>query len=97
MEHMVNVPIAIGADNQAALGAFTTDLRSPAHSITREIIQQATFLQNQPGCRRHPLVLCWTAGHEGIPGNKRADKEAKCTAEGLTSDKSSLPSSSGTH
>ena len=90
-ECTVSVPIAIGADNQAALRAFTTDLRSLAHSIAREIIQQATFLQNQPRHRRHPLVLQWTTGHEGIPGNEKADEEAKHAVEGLTSDKSLLP------
>ena len=47
-ECMVSVPIAIGADNQAALGAFTTNLRSLAHSITRETIRQATFLLTKP-------------------------------------------------
>ena len=90
-EHSVSVPIAIGADNQAALEAFNTDLRSPVHNIAREIIRQATFLQNRPGRRRHSLVLRWTAGHEGILGNEKADEEAKCAAGGLTSDKSSLP------
>ena len=45
-EHVVSIPIAIRANNQVALEAFNTNLRSPAHNITREIIQQATFLKN---------------------------------------------------
>ena len=64
---LLSKPLAV---TQAALGAFTTDLRSLVHRIAREIIQQATFLQNWPGHRRHSLVLQQTAGHEGIPGKK---------------------------
>ena len=90
-ECTVSTPIAIRADNQAALAAFTSDLKSPAHNIAREIVRQATFLQKCKGRKNHPLVLRWTTGHVGIPGNERADEEAKRAAEGKTSDKSLLP------
>ena len=90
-ECTVSTPIAIRADNQVALVVFTSDLKSPAHNITREILCQATFLQKCKGCKNHPLVLQWTVGHVGILGNERADKEAKRAMEGKTSDKSLLP------
>ena len=56
-EHTVNTPIAIGVDNQVALAVFTSDLKSPAHNIAREILCQATFLQKHKGHKKHPLVL----------------------------------------
>ena len=92
MECAISTPIVIGADNQAALAAFTLDLKSPAHSIAREILHQATCLQKHKGHKKHPLVLQWTAGHIGILGNERADEEAKRAVGGKTSDKSLLPS-----
>ena len=91
-ECAVSTPIVIGADNQAALAVFTSDLKSPAYNIAREILCQATFLQKHKGCKNHPLVLQWTMGHIGILGNERADKEAKRAMGGKTSDKSFLPS-----
>ena len=40
----------------------------------------------------YKVTLRWTAGHEGLKGNKLADKEVKRPAEGLTTDKPLLPS-----
>jgi hypothetical protein len=37
------------------------------------------------------LIMRWTAGHEGIKGNKLVDREAKRAAEGFSSDKHLLP------
>lgn len=56
-EKATSVPIAIGADNQAALRAFDSDLRGPAHSIAREALDQANILRNKKGHKKHPLTL----------------------------------------
>ena len=81
----------IGVDNQAALAAFSSDMRSPAHSIAREALRLGSVIEKKRNKKRYSLKLQWTAGHEGIPGNKLADKEAKRAAEGLTSEAALLP------
>jgi hypothetical protein len=40
---------------------------------------------------KYSLTIRWTAGHEGIEGNKKADREAKKAAEGTSSDRKLLP------
>ena len=40
---------------------------------------------------KYGLTLRWTAGHCGIPGNEKADREAKLAASGITSDAKTLP------
>ena len=39
---------------------------------------------------KYSLTLRWVAGHEGIEGNKEADREAKKAAEGASSDRKLL-------
>jgi ribonuclease HI len=82
---------ALGVDNQAALAAFKSDMRGPAHSIAREILRMGHIVLKKRNRNRYSLTLRWTVGHEGIPGNELADKEAKRAAEGLTSNASTLP------
>ena len=86
-----NTSFAIGTDNHAALEAFHSDLRSPAHSIARESLRVGNMLRKQVKGKRFSLTLRWTAGHVGIPGNEIADREAKRAAGGLQSDKECLP------
>jgi len=82
----------IGVDNQAALTAFNSDMRNPAHSLAREALQLGNMIEKNKNKKRYSLKLQWTAGHEGIPGNELANKEAKRAAEGLSSDANLLPS-----
>ena len=86
-----NASFAIGADNQASLEAFQTNLRNPAHNIAREILRQGNMLQKNTHGKNFSLTLRWTAGHVGIPGNELADMEAKRAAGGLSSEQKSLP------
>jgi len=83
--------IAIGVDSQAALLTLQSDLRSPGQHLAREILLIANRLQKRKGKRKLKLTFRWTAGHEGIEGNEKADEEAKKAAKGLTADKPSLP------
>ena len=88
---------ALGSDNQAAIKAFKSNFRSPGHHIAREALQLAHQIQNKNKKKKkkskYALTLRWTAGHEGIEGNKIVDREAKRAAEGRTSDHSLLPPS----
>ena len=86
-----NVPCAIGTDNHAALEAYNTNLRNPAHQAAREALRLGNMLQKRTKGKQYALTLRWTAGHVGILGNELADVEAKRAAGGHTSDKSSLP------
>jgi ribonuclease HI len=91
MEKYGSTTCAIGVDNQAAIQAFNSSLRSPGHHLAREIIRVANQVQKRKNKAKYSLTIRWTAGHEGISGNEAADEEAKKAARGLTSDKPSLP------
>jgi hypothetical protein len=66
-------------------------MRSPVHYIAREALKQSTMLHKHTRGKKYSLMLRWTAGHVGIPGNELADGEAKRAAAGLSSHKSTLP------
>jgi hypothetical protein len=55
----------IGADNQATLEAFGTDMRSPGHYLAREILRQENMVQKRGGAKKSTLTLRWTTGHDG--------------------------------
>jgi hypothetical protein len=82
---------AIAVDNQAAIQAFHSELRSPGHHLAREIIRAANQIHKRRDKHRYTLTIRWTAGHEGIEGNELADKEAKKAANNCSSDKHLLP------
>ena len=86
-----NTTFAMGVDNQAAISAFHSTLRNPGHHLAREALRVANRTQKRRRKGRYKLTIRWTAGHEGIKGNEDADREVKKAAEGLTSDKQTLP------
>jgi hypothetical protein len=51
----------------------------------------AELLKKKRQRSKATLTIHWTAGHEGIEGNKLADKEAKEVAKGHTSEAELLP------
>ena len=84
-------PSFIAVDNQAALKAFASDMRHPGHGIAREFLSVAERMRKHQGKRKLKLMLRWSAGHCGIDGNKKADREAKKAASGSTSCAKLLP------
>ena len=83
---------SIAVDNQAALKAFDSDMRSPGHHPARETLLLANRTQKSRNKRKYRLTLRWTAGHLGIVGNEKADSEAKRAVSGVSSIAKLLPS-----
>ena len=81
----------LGSNNQATIKVFQSNLRSPGHHITREALHLTHQIHHRKRKTKYALTIRWTAGHEGIVGNKAIDQEAKKAAEGLTSDPTHLP------
>lgn len=90
-EKRANKPCMLGVDNQAAIKAFKSNLRSPGHHLAREALRIAGQIQKSKKKTKYALTIRWTAGHEGIEGNEAADAEAKKAAEGHSSEKHLLP------
>jgi hypothetical protein len=90
-EKDARVLVLVGVDNQAAIKAFDSELRSPGHHIAREILRQANRLKKKGRRTKYALTIFWTAGHVGIEGNKDADEKAKEAAKGCSLDTKLLP------
>jgi len=95
--HLINTErrnsttFALGSDNQAAIKAFQSNLRSPGHHLAREALRLAHQIHFSKRKTKYELTIRWTAGHKGIEGNKTADRKVKIAAEGFTSDPTLLP------
>jgi ribonuclease HI len=86
-EKRANKACMLGVDNQAAIKAFKSNLRSPGHHLAREALRIAEQIQKRKKKTKYALMIRWTAGHKGIEGNEAVDMEAKKAAEGLSSEK----------
>jgi len=90
--HLINTErrnsttFALGSNNQAAIKAFQSNLRSPGHHLVREALQLAHQIHYSKRKTKYELMIRWMARHEGIEGNKTVDHKAKIAAEGFTSD-----------
>jgi len=79
--HLINTErksgtsFAIGSDNQAAIKAFQSNLRSPGQHLAREALRLAHQIHHRKRKTKYALMLRWTAGHEGIEGNKAVDQD----------------------
>ena len=82
---------SIAIDNQAALRAFDSELRKPGHHLARKILDLVHQIRNRRSKCKYVLMLRWTAGHIGISGNEKADREAKRAVSGLSSPNELLP------
>ena len=96
--HMLNtrkgrgVVAMIGIDNQAAIKALTSDLRSPGHHLVWEALRIANSIEKKKKKKNKAIIIVWwMAGHKGLVGNKLADREAKEAAKGHMSDTKQLP------
>ena len=85
-----NISYTIGVDNQAAIKALSSKFNKPGHYIAAEALQAAAKIRRNKG-KKFSLMIRWTAGHSGIPGNEEADEEAKKAAEGTTTGATHLP------
>lgn len=67
----------IGLDSQGAIKALRMKLTNPGQHLTAEALKIANYLQNRTSNTNYSLTVRWTAGHVSIPGNEKADREAK--------------------
>lgn len=83
--------MAVGADNQAAVRATNAFQSKPGHYLMDKFHDdlRTLFPTEDDG----KLVIRWSAGHIGIPGNEQADEQAKRAARGETTDPHLLPNS----
>ena len=86
-----NCTFVINTNNQVAIEVFNSNLKSPAHHISKEALHLGNMISKCSRGQNFMLTLCWSAGHTGIPGNELADKEAKKATQGTTLDKNLLP------
>jgi hypothetical protein len=72
--------VSIAVDNQASLLAHEKKTSQPGSHIVDEIHKVHRMI-----CKNYPnltIKFRWVPGHEKIPGNEAADREAKLAAEG---------------
>ena len=67
-------------DSQAAIQATMSNKPAPGHYLLDEVHKQYCILRKMRG--NMDMVIRWSPGHSGIPGNKAADKAAREAAEG---------------
>ena len=81
--------MALGVDNQAAIRATNAFQSKPGHYLMDKLHDDLRTLFPAEGDGK--LIIRWTAGHVGIPGNEQADEQAKKAARGETSATHLLP------
>ena len=74
------VEATMGVDNQAAITSTGTGKPAPGSYIVDKI--NMSYQRVAERHRHLEFTLNWVPGHNGIPGNKRADEEAKKAAQG---------------
>ncbi|KAF5374636.1 hypothetical protein D9615_008936 [Tricholomella constricta] len=70
----------VGTDNQAGMQALMNPGPGTGRYLVDQVIAGIEKITRTRGERQ--IRIYWTPAHEGIPGNERADREAKRAAEG---------------
>jgi ribonuclease HI len=70
--------MALGVDNQAAIWATKAFVSKPGHYLMDKFHDDLRKLI--PAHDERKLIVRWTPGHHGIPGNEAADEHAKMAA-----------------
>lgn len=83
--------MALGVDNQAAIRATGGFQSKPGHYLLDLFHDDLRRLLSRREDRK--LIIRWSAGHIGIPGNEAADEQAKRAARGENSEFHKLPPS----
>lgn len=83
--------MALGVDNQAAIMATSASQSQPGHYLMDNFHDDLHDLLSYDN--NDKLIIRWSAGHIGIPGNKQADELAKRAARGEMSETHLLPAS----
>jgi len=81
--------LTISIDSQAAMHTTGNRRAILGQHLVEAFHEQVTAVQS-----KHPGIemrMRWMPGHEGIPGNERADEEAKRVAKGESSEQCRLP------
>ena len=67
------------------------ELTNPGHYIATEVLRIAKYLQSRSSNAQYSLTVRWTAGHQGIADNEKANREAKHAADSHNSNSKDLP------
>jgi len=76
-------------DSQAVIQAATSNKPAPGHYLLDEVHKQYCIVRKMHG--NMDMIVRWSPGHSGIPGNEAADKAAREAAEGNTTTMRHLP------
>ena len=91
---VVKVPHRVFLKSPAVDLTLTSDRTQPGQKITLKLLEMARRIRKKRGKAKYSLTVRWTAGHSGIKGNEKADKEAKFVAAGTPQMRGFSPSSS---
>lgn len=83
--------LALGVDNQAAIRATGAFCSKPGHYLMD--IFHDDLRKIIPAHDQRKMIVRWTPGHYGIPGNEAAGEQAKLAAGGDSSEAHLLPKS----
>jgi len=81
--------VTMYVDSQATIQATMSNKPAPGHYLLDEVHKQYGILQKIHG--NMEMVIRWSPGHSGIPGNEAADKAAREAAEGQVTMLRQLP------
>lgn len=85
------ITMALGVDCQEAIRATGPFQSKPGHYLMDNFLNELHTLLLYDNNKK--LIIRWSAGHIGIPGNKQADEQAKRAARGEMSKTRLLPAS----